>query len=134
MEVALEERKKSSDCEAAAQMSDLTGRRVEPWEVAFFNGAAILDVIPVQSRDHDSEQVAFRGGSFRAPTRRGHRQETEEVSERVSGRCQADPLSNCRAFYEPCPNDQSSRNLFLLGAFSFLDKCAFCFEFVLCLI
>ena len=88
MEVAIEERKKksSSDCEAAAQMSDLTGRRVEPWEVAFFNGAAILDVIPVQSRDHDSEQVAFRGGSFRAPTRRGHRQETEEVSERVSGR------------------------------------------------
>ena len=88
MEVAIEERKKksSSDCEAAAQMSDLTGRRVEPWEVAFFNGAAILDVIPVQSRDHDSEQVAFRGGSFRAPTRRGHRQETEEVSERASGR------------------------------------------------
>ncbi len=46
-------------------MSDLTGRRVEPWEVAFFNGAAILDVIPVHTRDEHQEQVAFRGGSFR---------------------------------------------------------------------
>ena len=78
--MAIEDRKKRSHDEAT-QMSDLTGRRVEPWEVAFFNGAAILhDVIPVQTRDHDSEQVAFRGGSFRAPTRRGHRQEAEEVS------------------------------------------------------
>ena len=41
-------RRRSED---ATQMSDLTGRRVEPWEVAFFNGAAILDAIPVQSRD-----------------------------------------------------------------------------------
>ena len=79
-EVEVESRKRSED---ATQMSDLTGRRVEPWEVAFFNGAAILDVIPVQSRDHDLEQVAFRGGSFRAPTRRGHRQESEEVSDRT---------------------------------------------------
>ena len=66
--------------DVASHMSDLTGRRVEPWEVAFFNGAAILDAIPVQSRDEDAEQVAFRGGSFRATTRRGG-QDAEEVSE-----------------------------------------------------
>ncbi len=41
------------------QMSELTGRKVEPWEVAFFNGGAILDEIPIQTRD-TTEQIAFR--------------------------------------------------------------------------
>ena len=47
-------RRRSED---ATQMSDLTGRRVEPWEVAFFNGAAILDAIPVQSRDQGRNSI-----------------------------------------------------------------------------
>ena len=47
-------RRRSED---ATQMSDLTGRRVEPWEVAFFNGAAILDAIPVQSRDQGCNSI-----------------------------------------------------------------------------
>ena len=42
-------------------MSDLTGRQVEEWEVAYFNGAAILDEIPVANRDQ-TNQVAFRYG------------------------------------------------------------------------
>ena len=34
----------------------------EPWNMAFFNGAAIMDDIPVSNRDiHD--QIAFRGGN-----------------------------------------------------------------------
>jgi hypothetical protein len=40
----------------------MSGRKVEPWEMAFFNGGAIMDEIPVSSRDlHD--QIAFRDGS-----------------------------------------------------------------------
>lgn len=40
-------------------MSDLTGRQVEAWEVAYFNGAAILDEIPVANREQ-TDQIAFR--------------------------------------------------------------------------
>ena len=35
------------------------GRRVEPWEVAFYNGGAIMDEIPMPNRDIH-EQLAFR--------------------------------------------------------------------------
>ena len=42
-------------------ISDLTGRQVEAWEVAYFNGAAILDEIPVANRDQ-TDQIAFRDG------------------------------------------------------------------------
>ena len=44
----------------------MTGKQVESWEVAYFNGAAILDEIPVANRDQ-TDQVAFRdrsGGGF----------------------------------------------------------------------
>ena len=41
------------------KISDVTGRQVEPWEVAYFNGAAILDEIPVANRDR-TDQVVFR--------------------------------------------------------------------------
>ena len=41
------------------KISDVTGRQVEPWEVAYFNGAAILDEIPVSNRDQ-TDQVVFR--------------------------------------------------------------------------
>lgn len=43
-------------------ISDLTGRQVESWEVAYFNGAAILDEIPVANRDQ-TDQVVFRDGN-----------------------------------------------------------------------
>ena len=37
----------------------LENRNMEPWEMAFFNGGAIMDEIPVSNRDiHD--QVVFR--------------------------------------------------------------------------
>jgi hypothetical protein len=65
-------------------MSDLTGRRIEPWEVAFFNGAAILDVIPVQTRDQHQDQVAFRGGSFRAPLKRQGRDNYEVGTDKAA--------------------------------------------------
>ena len=35
------------------------GRRLEPWEAAFFNGGAIMDEIPMPNRDIH-EQLAFR--------------------------------------------------------------------------
>ena len=41
------------------KISDVTGRQVESWEVAYFNGAAILDEIPVSNRDQ-TDQVVFR--------------------------------------------------------------------------
>ena len=41
------------------KISDVTGRQVESWEVAYFNGAAILDEIPVANRDQ-TDQIAFR--------------------------------------------------------------------------
>ena len=44
------------------KISDLTGRQVESWEVAYFNGAAILDEIPVSNRDQ-TDQVVFREGN-----------------------------------------------------------------------
>ena len=37
------------------------GPDAEPWEVAYFNGAAILDTIPVKTRD-STDQVVFRDG------------------------------------------------------------------------
>ena len=40
----------------------MTGKQVESWEVAYFNGAAILDEIPVANRDQ-TDQVAFRDRS-----------------------------------------------------------------------
>ena len=124
--MAIEDRKKRSCHDEATQMSDLTGRRVEPWEVAFFNGAAILhDVIPVQTRDHDSEQVAFRGGSFRAPTRRGHRQEAEEVSAKKGVRLYRIVARKPSVFFaqpKPC-----------LPLWSNGTIQRFCYEFVLCL-
>ena len=44
------------------KISDLTGKQVESWEVAYFNGAAILDEIPVSNRDQ-TDQVVFREGN-----------------------------------------------------------------------
>jgi hypothetical protein len=44
---------------------------VEPWEVAYFNGAALLDEIPVGNRD-THEQYALRD----------HSQTTQEVRAR----------------------------------------------------
>ena len=43
----------------ARKISDATGKQVESWEVAYFNGAAILDEIPVANRD-ETDQVVFR--------------------------------------------------------------------------
>ena len=40
----------------------MTGKQVESWEVAYFNGAAILDEIPVANRDQ-TDQIAFRDRS-----------------------------------------------------------------------
>ena len=43
-----------------AILSDVLGQTVNTHEVAYFNGGAVLDDIPVQSRD-DTDQVVFRG-------------------------------------------------------------------------
>ena len=54
------------------KISDVTGRQVESWEVAYFNGAAILDEIPVSNRDQ-TDQVVFRdrGGGGQSQTQQG---------------------------------------------------------------
>ena len=43
-----------------AILSDVLGQTINTHEVAYFNGGAVLDDIPVQSRD-DTDQVVFRG-------------------------------------------------------------------------
>ncbi len=58
---------KDNDKDGAKEMSALAGRRVDPWEVAYFNGAAVLDEIPVRGRADNVEQVAFRGPSEQLP-------------------------------------------------------------------
>jgi len=42
-----------------AVLSDVLGQTVSPYEVAYFNGGAVLDDIPVQSRE-TTDQVVFR--------------------------------------------------------------------------
>ena len=54
-------------------MAHLTS--VEPWEVAYFNGAALLDEIPVGTRD-THEQYALRDQGRALPTAE-QRPETE---------------------------------------------------------
>jgi len=61
----------------ARKNSDATGKQVESWEVAYFNGAAILDEIPVANRDQ-TDQVVFRG-------RRGDGQSQAQLSQRRPG-------------------------------------------------
>ena len=63
------------------KISDVTGRQVESWEVAYFNGAAILDEIPVSNRDH-TDQVVFRdrGGGGQSQTQQGQVGCSSEIS------------------------------------------------------
>ena len=63
------------------KISDVTGRQVESWEVAYFNGAAILDEIPVSNRDQ-TDQVVFRdrGGGGQSQTQQGQVGCSSEIS------------------------------------------------------
>ena len=67
------------------KISDVTGRQVESWEVAYFNGAAILDEIPVSNRDQ-TDQVVFRdrGGGGQSQTQQGQVGCSSEISLRFS--------------------------------------------------
>ena len=42
-----------------AVLSDVLGQTVNTYEVAYFNGGAVLDDIPVQTRE-ETDQVVFR--------------------------------------------------------------------------
>ena len=63
------------------KISDVTGRQVESWEVAYFNGAAILDEIPVSNRDQ-TDQVVFRdrGGGGQSQTQHAQVGCSSEIS------------------------------------------------------
>ena len=63
------------------KISDVTGRQVESWELAYFNGAAILDEIPVSNRDQ-TDQVVFRdrGGGGQSQTKQGQVGCSSEIS------------------------------------------------------
>ena len=65
------------------KISDLTGRQVESWEVAYFNGAAILDEIPVSNRDQ-TDQVVFREGNTTGSSTAKVRKQINSIETRLS--------------------------------------------------
>ena len=68
----------------ARKISDATGKQVESWEVAYFNGAAILDEIPVSNRDQ-TDQVVFRdrGGGGQSQAQPSQVGSLSEIASRI---------------------------------------------------
>merc|ERR1712141_343681 len=69
----------ATNSETILDSRNLDSRNLEPWEVAFFNGGAIMDEIPVSNRDiHD--QVVFRDPVSETQPENGMRRKTLDAN------------------------------------------------------